>query len=89
MVCSYCPQESHLANLELEIDSELGDLALDFHAAQAFRQQTLNYARYCLKLSEDEVVPPNQIVAFFKVIGDVACEAYDLSRTPIFITIHD
>lgn len=77
------------ANIELEIDSELGDLALDFQAAQAFRQQTLNYARYCLKLSEDEVVPPNQIVAFFKVIGDVACEAYDLSRTPIFVSIHD
>lgn len=34
-------------------------------------------------------MPPNQIVAFFKVIGDVACEAFDLSRAPIFISIHD
>lgn len=59
-------------------------MASDFQAAQTFRQETINYIRYCLKLSEDDTtrrVPPNQIIASFKVIGDAAYEAYDRSKT--------
>lgn len=62
----------------------MADLADDFQAAQIFRQETIKYIRYCLKFPGDDgpiPVPPNQIIAFFKVIGDAACEAYDLSKT--------
>lgn len=62
----------------------MAELAGDFQAAQTFRKETINYIRYCLKLSEDdstEPAPPNQIIAFFKVIGDAACEVYDQSKT--------
>lgn len=68
----------------LEIDAEAGNLAGDFQAAQTFRQETINYIRCCLKLSEHDrsiPVPPNHIIAFFKVIGDAVCEVYDLSKT--------
>lgn len=67
----------------------MGDLAGDFQAAQTFRQETINYIKYCLKLSEDDAIepaPPNQIIAFFKVIGDAACEVYDLSKTRLEVS---
>lgn len=85
-------RRSRLTDQEPEIDAEVGDLAGDFQAAQTFRQETINYIRYCLKLSEDDAprpVPPNQIIAFFKVIGDVACETYDLGKTRRFIPIQE
>lgn len=88
---SYCPLRYGFAKSELEIDAEVGDLSSDFQAAQTFRQETINYIRYCLKLSEDDTtkpVPPNQIIAFFKVIGDAACETYDLSKTCRPISLH-
>ncbi|KAK2595981.1 hypothetical protein N8I77_013493 [Diaporthe amygdali] len=71
------------------IDAEVGDLAGDFEAAQTFRHETIKYIRYCLKLSEDEVkspVPPNEIIAFFKVIGDAACEVYDRNHREILLS---
>lgn len=83
---------SRLANQQPEIDAEVGDLAGDFEAAQTFRQETINYIRHCLRLSEDNAprpVPPNQIIAFFKVIGDAACETYDLGKTRRFIPIQE
>lgn len=69
----------------------MGDLAGDFQAAQTFRQETIDYIKYCLKLSEDnatlaEPAPPTQIIAFFKVIGDAACEVYDLSKTRLKVS---
>ncbi|KAG6353738.1 hypothetical protein INS49_005447 [Diaporthe citri] len=55
---------------------------------QSARPDTTNYVRYCLKLSEDDATkpePPNQIIAFFKVIGDATCEAYYQSHRGILL----
>ncbi|KAH0436035.1 terpene synthase metal-binding domain protein [Colletotrichum camelliae] len=63
-------------------DAEVGDLASDFQAAQIFRRETVEYVRHCLRLDEVEYVtrepPESKIIAFFKVIGDAACEAYGI-----------
>lgn len=90
-VSKHSPLKYRFAKSDLEIDAEVGDLSSDFQAAQTFRRETINYIRYCLKLSEDDTtkaVPPNQIIGFFKVIGDAACETYDLSKTCRFISLY-
>lgn len=60
-----------------EIDAEVGRLSNDLEAAQNFRADTLRYMQHCLGLSrEDCPTPENQIIAFFKVIGDAVLEFY-------------
>ncbi|KAG7038968.1 alcohol dehydrogenase [Colletotrichum scovillei] len=64
-----------------QIDEKGGHLYDNLEAAHVFRRETLEYVRYCLRLSSDNEasheVPTNYIIAFFKVIGDAVCEAYD------------
>ncbi|KAF5513373.1 Presilphiperfolan-8-beta-ol synthase [Colletotrichum fructicola] len=67
-----------------EVDAEVGDLSSDFQAAQTFRRETIEYVRHCLGLNEVGCVtrepPESKIIAFFKVIGDASCQAYDVER---------
>ncbi|KAM5377538.1 hypothetical protein ACJZ2D_004907 [Fusarium nematophilum] len=73
-----------------EIDNEVGSLSCDFEAAQAFRLETITWAKYCLGLSAstEEVpkLPSNQIIAFFKTIADASLEAYDLGHRQILFS---
>ncbi|TQN63795.1 (+)-eremophilene synthase [Colletotrichum shisoi] len=66
-----------------EIDTETGRLAGDMEAAKLYRQETIEYVHRCLGLSGDarqHSTPANEIIAFFKIIGDAVCEAYDLEH---------
>lgn len=58
----------------------MGDLAGEFQTAQTFCRETINYIRYCLKLSEadgTEPAPSSQVIDSFKVIGDAAGQSPD------------
>ena len=56
---------------ELEIDSDVGDLAEDFDQAQQFRAETLDFVRLTLGLVDSERVPEvtNQVIQSFDMIG--------------------
>ncbi|KAK0379815.1 hypothetical protein CMEL01_11421 [Colletotrichum melonis] len=69
-----------------QIDEKGGHLYDNLQAAHVFRRETLEYVRHCLRLSDNEAsheVRTNYIIAFFKVIGDAVCEAYDYDHREI------
>ncbi|EXF74184.1 hypothetical protein CFIO01_07834 [Colletotrichum fioriniae PJ7] len=69
-----------------QIDEKGGHLYDNLRAAQVFRRETLEYVQHCLRLSDNEAfrkVPTNHIIAFFKVIGDAVCEAYNRDHREI------
>ncbi|KAJ2983082.1 hypothetical protein NQ176_g946 [Zarea fungicola] len=71
-----------------EIDAEGGHLAGDFQAAQDFRQTTINFVEHCLGLTNSYCpTPSNQILQFFKRIGDAVCHSYDEGKALLFSEI--
>ncbi|KAH6654009.1 isoprenoid synthase domain-containing protein [Truncatella angustata] len=70
-----------------EIDAEVGTMARDLKGAQEFRDETTEFMRQYLGLCEPKVkTPRSRIIAFFKVIGDAACETYSLGHRKLLFS---
>ncbi|KAF4460548.1 Terpene synthase metal-binding domain [Fusarium albosuccineum] len=65
----------------LDIDVEItSSLSRDFEAARAVRKRAALWVKRCLGLStnvETILTTSNQIIIFFKVLGDAVNKAYD------------